>query len=306
MSHGNQHMRRVINTTTPKIRKAVLEMTPKNMVLAHGTAIRGTFIVPRGTSFVFLSEPGRELEQSVVDKYFYELFSSPKIERIPRDWVSRTYLPGSECPNLFLTPSDRMWPGMGVHRLPLRGFLAVHPVHPYDSIRDPEKLALDIRKHAPEFKNVVERGTPLTMLSAIGQNTGVVFVVACRTDANKIKRTSLETLREASKERILRRKRGLHDVTGEGLSKELQERLLLREQRRKLRAEAARGKKPMDVDVQRGKKRKSTEVSNVSNVSNVEDLMDRLSLGVEDTERQKSIIMGLVLDNRKKRRKLSR
>lgn len=300
----DQYMRRVVNTTTPAIRKMLLDTPQKNLVLAHGTAIRGTFIVPRGTSFVFLSEPGKELSQRVVDKYFYELFSSPRIENIPKDWVSRTYLEGSECPNLFLTPSDTMWPGMGFHRLPLRGFLTVHPIHPNDAIKDPEKLAREIReRNNPQFKNSVERGTPLTLLSTIGPRMGVVFVVACRSGANVVRSKSIETMRKSSRERILRVKRGQHQITGANLPKNEQERLLLEKQRKKIR-ETLRSRKPMDVDSpSRGTKRKSPELSNVSNV---EDLMERLSLDASGTKRQKSIIMGLVLDQRKKRRKLSR
>ncbi len=299
----NQHMRRVVNTHTPAVRKAILDMTPKNLVLSHGTAIHGTFIVPRGTSFVFLSEPGKELSQSVVDKYFYELFSSMSIESIPKDWVSRTYLPGSECPNLFLDPRNGMWPGMGLHRLPLRGFLAAHPTGPHDTIKDPEKLAASLRNHNPAFRNTVERGPAVNLLSSIGANTGVVFVVACRGSA-PVPVPSLTTMREASRERILRAKRGLHKISGEGLSKEQQERLLLREQRRKLRAEAVRGRKPMNINERRGQKRKSSDSN--SGISNVEELVERMNINGEETHRQKSLIMGLVLDQRKKRRKLSR
>lgn len=297
----NQRMRYVVNTSTPAVRRTILDMTPKNLVLSHGTAIHGTFIVPRGTSFVFLSEPGKELSQSVVDKYFYELFSNATIQSIPKDWVSRTYLPGSECPNLFLDPRDRMWPGMGLHRLPLRGFLAAHPTGPHDSIKDPEKLAASLRIHNPWFRNTVERGPAVNLLSAIGANTGVVFVVACRGSA-PVPKPSLETMRKASRERVLRAKRGFHKISGEGLSKEQQEELLLREQRRKLRAEMRR---PMDIDTRRGQKRKSPN----SNVSNVEDLMDRINrmnIDGEETKHQKNLIMGLVLDQRRKRRKISR
>jgi hypothetical protein len=174
----------------------------KYLILCHGITTLGTFKVPDDMTIVFISEPGEKLPQRVVDRKFYDIFANPAYESRYYDydnkktktllqrfgeWAERVYLPGSECPDLNLNPNDPAWPGMGLHALPLQGFLARHPAHHENTIVDPEGLANELRARYGTFKNDVVRGNLIPLKSAKSKPLlsevnipGVVFIAACR------------------------------------------------------------------------------------------------------------------------------
>lgn len=300
---------------------AMLRRGKKNLVLAHGYPNEkyGTFRVPDNQIFVFVAEPGKLLSQDFIDNKFYELFSKPNVFGIPDEWIKRTYVPGSECPNVRLDPKDPMWPGMGLHALPLNGFLAVHPNRPGDPVRDPSGLAKKIFPHNPAFKNNVVRGRPVDFLSNVAAD-GVVFVVACRkvflspnvTIVKKatvsIPSSSIKNIRaralaakEMRKTNVARRQafeRAKLIASKRERSLETAERE--KEQARmkaqgKTLAEIRREYKPMQTNKRFGGKRKEFEV-------NIANLFGGLSLANDHTKKQRDIVTGLVLDQRKKSR----
>lgn len=300
---------------------AMLRRGKKNLVLAHGYPDEkyGTFRVPDGKIFVFVSEPGKLLSQDFIDDKFYELFSNPGLLGIPDEWIKRTYVAGSVCPNVHLDPKDSMWPGMGLHALPLNGFLAKHPNRPGDPVKNPRDLAKKIFPHNPTFKNDVVKGRSVDFLSKI-QVDGVVFVVACRkvfltpnvsvvrTAAASIPAASVKNIRaramqakearkmeaatrqaqERAKLIASKRERGL-----EALERE-KEKTRMKAQRKTL-AKVRREYKPMQTDARFVGKRKETEVD-------IANLFGGLSLQNDHTKKQRSIVTGMVLDQRKKSR----
>lgn len=284
-------------------RREVSEMLrygKKNFVLAHGnpSARFGTFKVPPGTIVVFMSEPGELLPQDVVDKKFYEMFSDPQLLGIPREWVERTYVAGSECPNIQLDPNDPQWPGMGLHALPLNGFLAKHPNRPRDPVQDAADLAAKLARRNPSFRNQVLRGRPIGKFLGDVRAQGVIFVAACR--KNVLNVAALAT----SSDRARREREKALASARLTRFERASEANRMRAQRAML-AGVYRDIRPMETNARGGtgsKKRKDPSENNVA------DLFGRLSLANLESaaKRHRAIVMGAVLDQRKARSKQRR
>lgn len=280
-------------------RREVSEMLrygKSNLVLAHGnpSARFGTFKVPSGTIVVFLSEPGELLTQDVVDKNFYEMFSSPKLLGIPKEWIDRTYVAGSECPNIRLDTNDPSWPGMGLHALPLGGFLAKHPNRPGDPVKDPSALAAKLFQRNSSFRNRVVKGKPVDGLLANVRAQGVIFVAACRKNVFDV--PALAT----SSDRARREREKALALTRLSRMERASEAERIRTQRARL-AQVYRQMSPMETNAAKagGEKRKEPESANIA------DLFGRLSLerGESAAKRHKRLMTGLVLDQRKNAKK---
>lgn len=300
---------------------AMLRRGKKNLILAHGYPDEkyGTFRVPDGKIFVFVAEPGKLLSQDFVNNKFYELFSNPNVFGIPDEWIKRTYVPGSECPNVHLNTEDFMWPGMGLHALPLNGFLAIHPNRQKDPVKDPNGLAAEIFQHNPSFKNHVVRGKPIDFLSKVPSD-GVIFVVACRkvflTPEEIGIKMSRAPFKSSPRQQMAQKRMEAKEVRKfEAARRQAVERAKLLASKRERSLETAerekeqarmkaQGKtlarirreyKSMETNKKRttGSKRKESEV-------NIANLFGRMSLANDHTKKQRDIVTGLVLDQRKK------
>jgi hypothetical protein len=113
-------------------KQELIRKLPKFIMLGHGEYEQnpGYIIVPEKTVFVFLSKASRYLPQSIVDNKFYKFFG--KSERnysvrhtddmpdVVKGWYTHVYGPGERMSNIGLHFLDPDWPGMGVHKLPIR------------------------------------------------------------------------------------------------------------------------------------------------------------------------------------------
>ncbi len=180
------------------------------LVFGHGVQnTNAKFVVGPSQAIVFIAPIGAVLSQRALTKRFYEIFSNSKnieryvsgtLRKVPvfmRDWQTRTYGPGTTCPDLWLEFTDRKWKSMGVLPLPLRGVLKTYSQNTMTSL-----------KRLVGSSNVVTSGLygKKSRLSALVQSVrGIVFVIACRKIADTADAEALTAHEKAQK--LLKRKR---------------------------------------------------------------------------------------------------
>jgi hypothetical protein len=198
-------------TTKNKIRRYA-ESARTALVFGHGVhTTERKFVVERDQAIVFLAPIGVKLSVRSITKRFYEIFSNsqrikeyvteklPAVPQFMKGWQTRTYGPGTLCPDLWLEFSDQNWPSMGIVPLPLRAQLRAYSpkiatslVHLVGSTKVYAKLPLS--------------GAKTWMSAATKGVKGLVFVIACRS----VKGGNDATTRMAAHEKaqkMLKRKR---------------------------------------------------------------------------------------------------
>ena len=103
----------------------LIKRLPKYVMLAHGRYDQNPrrFVVPPNTVYIFASRASRYLPQSIVDLKFYKFFSDPTLRKAEPDvlkgWKKRVYGPGDVFDDIRISFEDPMWPGMGLHKVPI-------------------------------------------------------------------------------------------------------------------------------------------------------------------------------------------
>jgi hypothetical protein len=201
------------DTTKNKIRRYA-DSAKTTLVFAHGVqTTEQKFVVRSDQVIVFMAPIGAKLSTRSMTRRAYEIFSNsqlikdyvtgtlPRVPEFMKGWASRTYGPGTRCPNLWIDFKDPNWPAMGVLKLPLRGLLRkyspkiatslVHLVGTTNVVRDP-----------------VHYGTQAWLSDVTKDIKGLVFVIACRhveTRGTKVNDKALVAHEQAQK--LLKRKR---------------------------------------------------------------------------------------------------
>lgn len=140
----------------------LFQRLPKFIMLGHGgyPLSHRQVVVPRDTMLVFLSKPSRYLMNSVVTPDLYTYFEDPKFTApeppTVRGWNQRMYGPGDVVDDLYLVFEDAKWPGMGIHKLPLKP-----------------------GEHVFNSKKGAEHGQK-GYISKLIKQPGVYFIIACR------------------------------------------------------------------------------------------------------------------------------
>ena len=105
-------------------KRSLIKKLPKYIMLGHGlySSSPKVFVVPDDKIYIFLSKSSRYLPQSIITPEFYKYFRTltgpgPKILE---GWQQRVYGPGDQCSDIGLSFVDPVWPGMGIHKLPLK------------------------------------------------------------------------------------------------------------------------------------------------------------------------------------------
>jgi len=146
-------------------KKHLYETLPKYLMLGHGQYSRspGHFTVPERTLYIFVSKSSRYLLQSVVNEQFYKYFSTKKpkgkVPSVLEGWQKRVYGPGDRCSDISLQFKDPNWPGMGIHKIPLKA----------DQLKTTKGFLGGQSGSLSEFKSP----------------PGVYFIVACRAVAGQ-------------------------------------------------------------------------------------------------------------------------
>ncbi len=197
------------NATVKNKIRAYARSRDTTLVFGHGVQnSNDKFVVGPSQAIVFIAPIGTVLSQRALTKRFYEIFSNSKaieqyvagtLRKVPvfmRDWETRTYGPGTTCPDLWLNFTDPKWKSMGIHQLPLRGVLKTY-----------SQATMATLKQVVGTTNVVTSGLYGTKsrLSALTTSLrGIVFVIACRKieDANAGALTAHEKA-----QKLLKRKR---------------------------------------------------------------------------------------------------
>lgn len=188
----------------------------RNTTLVFGHGVQDTdekFVVREKQAIVFIAPIGSVLSQRALTKRFYEIFSNSKsiedyvsgtLRKIPvfmREWSSRTYGPGTTCPDLWLDFTDAKWKSMGIVPLPLRGVLK-----PYSQSTMATLKPLFRSTTAPVvLTNSNRHGTRSRLSAVVRDLRGVVFVIACRKITESINANALTAHEKAQK--LLKRKR---------------------------------------------------------------------------------------------------
>ena len=103
----------------------LIKRLPKYVMLGHGMYDQKPrrFIVPPNTVYIFASRASRYLPQSVLTPQFYRFFSDPTLckaePEVLKGWKQRVYGPGDVFDDIRITFEDPLWPGMGLHKMPL-------------------------------------------------------------------------------------------------------------------------------------------------------------------------------------------
>ena len=106
-------------------KKELIRVLPRYIVLGHGnyTTSPKVFTVPTDTVFIFLSKASRYLSTSIITPQFYDFFGKNPTGSVPpvmEGWTKRVYGPGERISDIHLAFIDPEWPGMGIHKLPVR------------------------------------------------------------------------------------------------------------------------------------------------------------------------------------------
>ena len=112
-------------------KRELIRRLPKYISLAHGVYSSHTyFTVPENTVYIFISKASRYLLQSVITDKFYKFFGNDKrnytaketnnMPGVMKGWHMRVYGPGQRMGDIELHYEDDDWPGMGIHRLPIK------------------------------------------------------------------------------------------------------------------------------------------------------------------------------------------
>ena len=139
--------------------KRILTKTlPKYIMMGHGVYTKSpkVFTVPDDKVYIFVSKSSRYLPQSIITPEFYKYFKSLSgpMPKVLQGWKQRIYGPGDRCSDISLNFSDPAWPGMGIHKLPLK---------------------------ADQFKTTLgELSGMKGPLSELNAPPGVYFIISCR------------------------------------------------------------------------------------------------------------------------------
>ena len=172
-------------TTKNKIRRYA-ESAKAALVFGHGVhTTERKFVVERDQAIVFLAPIGVKLSVRSITKRFYEIFSnSQRIKdyvtekltagpQFMKGWQTRTYGPGTLCPDLWLEFSDKNWPSMGIVPLPLRAQLRAYSPKVATSL-------VHLVGSTKVYANLPLAGAKTWLSAATKGVKGLVFVIACR------------------------------------------------------------------------------------------------------------------------------
>lgn len=172
-------------TTKNKIRRYA-EASKAALMFGHGAhPTERKFVVEKDQVIVFLAPVGMKLSVRSITKRFYEIFSNSqrikeyvtgKLAAVPqfmKGWETRTYGPGTLCPDLWLEFSDQNWPSMGVVPLPLRAQLRAYSPKIATSL-------VHLVGSTKVYQNLPLAGTKTWLSAATKGVKGLVFVIACR------------------------------------------------------------------------------------------------------------------------------
>ena len=149
-------------------KQELIKKLPKYIMLGHGEydPKPNYIVVPEKTVFIFLSKASRYLPQSIIDQDFYSFFgtrernySVTQTQNMPdvvKGWFAHTYGPRQRMSDIKLDFNDPMWPGMGLHKLPI--------------------LPNQFKTTPGKFQG--QNGTLSQLLPLIGP--GVYFITSCR------------------------------------------------------------------------------------------------------------------------------
>lgn len=199
-------------TTKNKIRQYA-DSAKTTLVFGHGVhSTERKFVVEKDQAIVFLAPIGAKLCVRTMTRRFYEIFSNSQkikdyvsghLKTIPefmKGWETRTYGPGTQCPELWMEFKDPKWTSMGVIPLPLRTQLRVYS----------PKIASSL-VHLVGTTNVKtdrKYGGTKTWLSLVTKGMkGIVFVIACRHFEGSEVKNKAGMIAHEKAQKILKRKR---------------------------------------------------------------------------------------------------
>lgn len=203
-------------TTKNKIRRYA-DSAKTTLIFGHGVqSTERKFTVEKDQAIVFLAPIGAKMCVRTITKRFYEIFSNSqkikdyvtgKLTLVPefmKGWETRTYGPGTQCPDLWFDFKDPKWTSMGVIPLPIRTQLRTYS----------PKIASSL-VHLVGTTNVkidrVHGGTKSWLSTVTHGMKGLVFVIACRHFEGSEVKNKAGMIAHEKAQKILKRKRAFEN-----------------------------------------------------------------------------------------------